>query len=536
MEDLCAPTLEALDEFLSRQKALLARTQSDIERLRQLKKEVVEDPEGFVGNVGERLNDRAFRISEQTDYALHFPKPIQWEVFQGIDPTPLRDLHTQLTQTTLHRARPQKSQRAPLSELQSLVKTARKAIVDPVFEEWGEVSEPECDAPGGPNSTSASSNLSDAEAMRRHAEAMRRQREQEKIRELKKRQIRGGYGYGYGGGGGVRGGLSLPTTSMMGLAGQGWAGKGTEGVFIRRDVEDESLEVVDISDEGDPPPVVGGDAGGGKRLWAGKGAGKGMGKGKHCYAAPPTDGTADAAEDDEEGMDLEVDGDNDHHAGYANGDVDASPYPVPPAPPDPTPDNSYYDYEQPKSSRTRRSTRCAAAAAATTPKQKTKAKRGRPPKRKVDDDDAEYGGGYADPGEGDVDEDVDMDLDIDVYCGGGGGGGKTISPISSRTGSTQSSKSISKSKTQSNSTSTSTTNGQPKKPKRDKPKPETYKQAWSVEEQHLLERLLEEIPDGEKFRWQKISRAMGGRRTPRQVASRVQKYFEKLKRFGVEPG
>jgi hypothetical protein len=35
------------------------------------------------------------------------------------------------------------------------------------------------------------------------------------------------------------------------------------------------------------------------------------------------------------------------------------------------------------------------------------------------------------------------------------------------------------------------------------------------------------------YRWQKISRAMMGRRTPRQVASRVQKYFEKLKRFGV---
>lgn len=33
-----------------------------------------------------------------------------------------------------------------------------------------------------------------------------------------------------------------------------------------------------------------------------------------------------------------------------------------------------------------------------------------------------------------------------------------------------------------------------------KPKPETYKQAWSVSEQHLLERLLEEIPDGEKNR------------------------------------
>ncbi|KAI1792792.1 hypothetical protein LXA43DRAFT_1005127 [Ganoderma leucocontextum] len=65
-------------------------------------------------------------------------------------------------------------------------------------------------------------------------------------------------------------------------------------------------------------------------------------------------------------------------------------------------------------------------------------------------------------------------------------------------------------------------------------KSETYKQAWSVSEQHLLERLLEEIPDGEKNRWLKISKAMNGRRTARQVASRVQKYYEKLKRFGIE--
>ncbi|KAH8990935.1 hypothetical protein EDB86DRAFT_2831045 [Lactarius hatsudake] len=69
--------------------------------------------------------------------------------------------------------------------------------------------------------------------------------------------------------------------------------------------------------------------------------------------------------------------------------------------------------------------------------------------------------------------------------------------------------------------------------KKEKPKSETYKQAWSISEQHLLERLLTEIPDGEKNRWSKISKAMGGRRTPRQVASRVQKYFEKLKLFGV---
>jgi hypothetical protein len=37
--------------------------------------------------------------------------------------------------------------------------------------------------------------------------------------------------------------------------------------------------------------------------------------------------------------------------------------------------------------------------------------------------------------------------------------------------------------------------------KKEKEKSETYKQAWSVSEQHLLERLLTEIPDGEKNRY-----------------------------------
>lgn len=41
--------------------------------------------------------------------------------------------------------------------------------------------------------------------------------------------------------------------------------------------------------------------------------------------------------------------------------------------------------------------------------------------------------------------------------------------------------------------------------KKGKPRPDTYKQAWSVSEQHLLERLLEEIPDGEKNRYVCIS-------------------------------
>ncbi|KDN39812.1 hypothetical protein RSAG8_08604, partial [Rhizoctonia solani AG-8 WAC10335] len=61
----------------------------------------------------------------------------------------------------------------------------------------------------------------------------------------------------------------------------------------------------------------------------------------------------------------------------------------------------------------------------------------------------------------------------------------------------------------------------------------TFKQNWTLAEQHTLERLLVEIPSTVKFRWVKISEAMGGTRTPRQVASRVQKYYEKMKKLGV---
>ncbi|KAG8743278.1 hypothetical protein FRC10_012241 [Ceratobasidium sp. 414] len=63
--------------------------------------------------------------------------------------------------------------------------------------------------------------------------------------------------------------------------------------------------------------------------------------------------------------------------------------------------------------------------------------------------------------------------------------------------------------------------------------PVTFKKNWSLDEQHTLERLLVEIPSTVKFRWVKISEAMGGTRTPRQVASRVQKYYEKMKKLGV---
>ncbi|KAJ7641332.1 hypothetical protein FB45DRAFT_739252, partial [Roridomyces roridus] len=76
--------------------------------------------------------------------------------------------------------------------------------------------------------------------------------------------------------------------------------------------------------------------------------------------------------------------------------------------------------------------------------------------------------------------------------------------------------------------------GKRKREKKAKIKPETYKLSWSASEQNLLERLLEQIPVGDpRSRFLKISNAMEGRRTPRQVSSRVQKYMQKLKKFGL---
>ncbi|KAF9957165.1 ZZ-type zinc finger-containing protein 3 [Mortierella alpina] len=73
---------------------------------------------------------------------------------------------------------------------------------------------------------------------------------------------------------------------------------------------------------------------------------------------------------------------------------------------------------------------------------------------------------------------------------------------------------------------------------REETKPPLYNIPWSDEEQRLLEKLLDEYPDEPVAaqRFQKISAAMGTR-TPKQVASRVQKYFIKLVKAGLEaPG
>ncbi|KAF9969780.1 ZZ-type zinc finger-containing protein 3 [Actinomortierella ambigua] len=80
--------------------------------------------------------------------------------------------------------------------------------------------------------------------------------------------------------------------------------------------------------------------------------------------------------------------------------------------------------------------------------------------------------------------------------------------------------------------------GHDKPKKEEPPRPPTYNMPWTDDEQKLLERLLEVYPDEPVAaqRFQKISQAMGTR-TPKQVASRVQKYFIKLVKAGLEaPG
>ena len=65
-------------------------------------------------------------------------------------------------------------------------------------------------------------------------------------------------------------------------------------------------------------------------------------------------------------------------------------------------------------------------------------------------------------------------------------------------------------------------------------KPQTFNQPWTPEEQRRLEELLEEYPSEEieMERWKKIATCLGNR-TPIQVQSRVQKYFQKLHKNGL---
>ncbi|TFK94864.1 hypothetical protein K466DRAFT_535005 [Polyporus arcularius HHB13444] len=368
MEEKRAKTLEALEKFIQSQKDVLARTNSDIERLKSLRKDVVADPPRSMESLCEKLNDPAFRLSDQPDVMPRLPEDIDWSVFTGLDPAPFRAMAASVR--NVHAARnapPPKPLTAPCS-LRQFVANTRISVVDPVLTTFRL-----------PDDLAALS--SDDEEP--DPEEVRRARERDKIRELKKRRIVGDA---------VFSGLGLRTP--------------VAAVFIRRDQEDESAEV-DISMGEDVSTSVAGS----------------------------------------EVVPMSVD--------TPATDV-ASPASVPQ-----------------DTAREHRATRKARVDPKASARSNAKAAPKAKARSKVE---------------------AQQDDHQDAAPSG------------------------------------------PSRGKDGKPKSETYKQAWSVSEQHLLERLLEEIPEGEKNRWAKISKAMNGRRTARQVASRVQKYYEKLKRFGIEVG
>ncbi|EIN14676.1 hypothetical protein PUNSTDRAFT_130301 [Punctularia strigosozonata HHB-11173 SS5] len=409
MEDKRAQTLDALEAYIQTQTALLQRTLSDIESLKNLRREIQSSTgTDALELVSQRAHDDSMRLSARTDCIGTVPEGIRWDAFKNRDLAPVRAVATAHAEETNRLNNPSAPQSSP-SSLQLLVRSSRTALLDPVLSGL-HITPPSSDEEEDP-----------AEA----AERLRKEIERQKIRELKQRRL-----FGEHSGGGLR-------------------PRGPSGVYVRRDVEDESGEVdigIDAKDGVDP---TGGSAPDGDAM--------------QVDETTPSVGTA-----------------------RQHGRTDTVPLQAVTAPSVPVP-----------AARTRRPTKKAEP-----PSYPTTFKRGQPKppstttkqKVKVESDS--------------VLEDADTDVD-----------GAQKDPES-------------EAQTNSKAKGKFKTNNKTEKP--GKPKPETYKQAWSVEEQHELERLLEEIPAGEKNRWQKISRAMNGRRTPRQVASRVQKYFEKLKKFGID--
>ncbi|KAI0327513.1 hypothetical protein GY45DRAFT_1108915 [Cubamyces sp. BRFM 1775] len=384
MDQKRAQTLEALEKFIQSQKALLERTHADIERLKELRKDVEQNPPTTLDELSAKLNTPTFRLSEQLDAMPPLPQDIDWSLFGGADPVPFKSMAAAAREAYESRNVPPKAPLNPPSDLRKLVAQTRLNILDPVLKAFRLPDELAL--------------LSDDEP---DPEELRRAREREKIRELKKRRIEGD--------------ADAPVFAGLGLRRPAL----TQGVFIRRDQEDESAEV-DISMDDD-------------------GA-----NGAHASSAISEDAPM-AVDTPSEALSPTVASSSLPPVYADSGARERRP--------------TRKAKVDPRASSTRANTSTAKAQ----PKSKAKAK-------------AEVIDNSPEP------------------------------------------------------------SAEPPRDKNGKAKSETYKQAWSVSEQHLLERLLEEIPDGEKNRWAKISKAMNGRRTARQVASRVQKYYEKLKRFGVEVG
>ncbi|KAL1719674.1 hypothetical protein EV715DRAFT_251269 [Schizophyllum commune] len=439
MDSKSATTIQALDAFIEQQRQALARTQSDLGRLRSLQQETAARPESSLRNFS-KLTDGGFGLASVAECLVDVPKEIDWSLYDSHDASALQQLTAKTKEAQAARRAPAKTQTSPLSSLQQLVKDARTRIVDPVFAMYPDLATLSKPPPAEPPKPS-------------DAATLKKQREHDKLRDMRTRRI-----------------ICDPP------AAKGTANGQEPGVYVRRDADDESMDV-DVADDAlarHPTPRL-----------------------------DPDSSTASAASPSSAGL---------------------------PTPPPPS--ASGFKIIIPKgaarqlppetldvpirSRRQRKNTLKMSALIQDQPDPEPppasclgkRARRRSSPAPRVAIPTTSTSTSFPTPT-------------------------SLATPASFATIASLATPSSPCASTSQLDTPMEPPDADSSPKKKGRPKSSTYKVPWTDEEQRLLERLLQEIPEGESFRWQKISRAMGGKRTPRQVSSRVQKYFEKLKAFGV---
>jgi len=92
-------SFQALDAYIQSQKALLARTQSDLDRLRRIRDQAATHPDPFFDSLDEKvsssslalvplilqsqLNDSDFHLDRQPDIIAEVQDQIDWDLFKG---------------------------------------------------------------------------------------------------------------------------------------------------------------------------------------------------------------------------------------------------------------------------------------------------------------------------------------------------------------------------------------------------------------------------------------------------------------------
>ncbi|KAG7096042.1 hypothetical protein E1B28_006723 [Marasmius oreades] len=476
--DKRAQTLQVLSEYITAQRLLLSKTQADIERLNELKNRFIELPSGFVENLSEELDSNAFRLSEQVQCfsEISKPKDIDWSVYQKHgsfyisfcficskgsefshfshpDPTPFRSFTT-FTSQPLQPSESYSSQPPNSSPfhhpLRDYVRTARTTILDPVFTKFNLSYNPEPEIELEPERNETDGNSG--------SKTKTREQEHKKIRDLKRRKI-------------VCGGLTVNVSSSTSTSHGG--SDGGRAVYVRRDIQDESMEV-DVDVDAHEPELMEKVAKSVPTEMKKKTKPIPLRQRERRIVVPPlpmvltkTPRTRRPSKKASMDEDREQERDEPPPKGPTIV-IPALRHPRRTRVPSTSTESSSMTPPVLSSTRSRSHShsrsQSPSSSLATSPEPEMEVS-----DNDVDENNNDVRGGFA----------VAMGLE-----------GKTK-----------------------------------------KPRPETYKQAWSISEQHLLERLLDEIPDGSKNRWKQISLSMGGQRTPRQVASRVQKYFEKLRKY-----